>query len=121
MASSSVVWPNVIVKTGPFVVGGRKVVKAEWSDTCGELLVHCSGLDCVCMYFPLAILCVFSCIIYVQSCCTTTSASQIEGGIIKGISRYKTARSSAHSSFVRLFVRLYSSLTPNCVSSRLVL
>ena len=88
MASSSVVWPSVIVNRGPFVVGGRKVVKAEWSDTFGELLVYCSGLDCVCMYFPLAIiLCVFSCIIYVRFCCTTTSASQIEGGIIKEISR----------------------------------
>ena len=47
MASSSVAWPSVIIKTVPFVVGGRKVIKAEWSDMFGKLLVYCSGLDCV--------------------------------------------------------------------------
>ena len=36
--SSSVAWPSVIVKRGPSLVGGRKVAKAEWSDTFGELL-----------------------------------------------------------------------------------
>ena len=44
----------------------------------------------------------------------------LEGGIIKGMSGYKTAHNSAHSSFVCLFVRLYSSFTPSYVSSRLV-
>ena len=31
MASSSVTWPSLVVKRGPFVVGGRKIVKVEWS------------------------------------------------------------------------------------------
>ena len=39
--------------------GGRKIAKAEWSNTFGELLVYCSELDCVCMYFPLAIVRIF--------------------------------------------------------------
>ena len=30
-----------------------------WSDSYGELLVYCSGLDCMCMYFPLAIVRIF--------------------------------------------------------------
>ena len=66
MVSSSVAWPSVIIKRGPSVVGERKVVKAEWSDTFGELLVYCSGLDCVCMYFPLAIACIF--VYYIHAC-----------------------------------------------------
>ena len=116
MASSSVAWPNVIVKRGPFVVGGRKVVKAEWSDCHVWRATRVLFRTGLCVHvFSVSYIVRISCIIYVRSCCTTTIASQIEGGIIKGISRYKTARSSAHSSFVRLFVRLYSSFTPNCV------
>ena len=42
MASSSVAWPSVIIKRGPFLVGGKKVTNAEWTDTFGELL---SGLE----------------------------------------------------------------------------
>ena len=41
--------------------------------------------------------------------------ASLEGGIIKGISGYKEAHSSARSSFVRLYVRLHSSFTPSCV------
>ena len=59
MVSSSIAWPSVIVKRGPSVVVGRKFVKAEWSNMFGELLVYGSGLDCVCMYFPLATVRVF--------------------------------------------------------------
>ena len=64
------------------MVGGRKVVKAEWSVTFGELLMYCSGLDCVNMFSVSYIGHIF------RSFCTTMSASQIEGRIIKGVSGY---------------------------------
>ena len=45
----------------------------------------------------------------------------LKGGLIKGISGYKTAHNWAHSSFVRLFVFLYCSFSLSCeTSSRLV-
>ena len=73
--------------------------------------VRISGLDCVCMCFPLGL----------DLVARLRAAGSLQGGIIKGMSGYKTAHCSAHSSFVRLFVRLYSSFTPRYVSSRLVI
>ena len=48
MASSSIVWPSVIVKVGPSVVGGRKVVKRSEA-TC--LTSYSAGECGICVLF----------------------------------------------------------------------
>ena len=104
-------------RKGPSLVGGRKVVKMDWSDTFGELLVYCSGLDCVCMYYSsLAIVVSYFRVLYMFNLVARLQApASLEGGIIKGISGYKAAHSITHSSFIHLFVRLYSLFTSSSV------
>ena len=63
-----------------------------------------------CAYFR--VLCMFDLVAQLRAPAT------LEGGIIKGVSGYKTAHSSARTSFVCPFVRLHSSFTPSCVLVR---
>ena len=96
-------------KKKTFCGGREEDCQGGVKQTFGELLVYCSGLDCACMYFPLAIVRIF---VYYIICSILLpqlrAPASLEGGIIEGVSGYKTAHRSTRSSFVRLFVSLHS-------------
>ena len=120
IASSSVAWPNVIVKRGSSVYGGSEEVcqggveRHVWQATLQVNVgsVYGSGLDCIRMYFPLAIVRIF--MYYVRSCSTTIHerhsyrlfhpALKVHG-IIKGyIGIKRLTEALTVPSFVCLFV-----------------
>ena len=107
--------------------GGReeghqgRVKRHVWRAT-RVLFVYQDWIACACIFVSyFAYICVLCTHMYMFDLVARLLApGSLEGEIIKGMSGYKMTRSSAHSSFVCLFVRLYSLFTPSYVSSRLV-